>query len=458
MKLKTKSTPSTLGRLEAELTKPQLSRGRRSFDGWLDRWIATVDDLARLQSTHPMMDAVIDEQRGRQIRIGNQWLTDWASCNYLGLDFDAEVIASIPEYISRWGTHPSWSRLLGSPRPSVEIEERLTKLLGCEDVMTFPTITHAHMSVLPVLAGDGTIFLDKRAHKTIFDGAMVAAGRGATVVRFRHNDVAHLEELMRAQEYSWPRVIAMDGVNSMTGNAPDLVAFSRIANELDGLLYVDDAHGFGIIGERSATENCAYGSKGNSLFRHQDVSYDNAVLVGGLSKSYSSLLAFLGLPKRLKGALKVLAPPYLYSGPSPVASIATVLTGLEVNRKRGDALRGEIWRMTARVLDALHGLGVYTPNQSGLPIIEIPLANHEDIDAAGHFLFKRGIYVTMAAYPLVPKREVGFRIQVTAANTDAEVTQLISALADLHQRFSLRPAVGAEPTPSEFAQSLHTRY
>lgn len=141
-----------------------------------------------------------------------------------------------------------------------------------------------------------------------------------------------------------------------------------------------------------------------------------------------------------------------------MASIATVLTGLEVNRKRGDALRGEIWRMTARVLDALHGLGVYTPNQSGLPIIEIPLANHEDIDAAGHFLFKRGIYVTMAAYPLVPKREVGFRIQVTAANTDVEVTQLISALADLHQRFSLRPAVGAEPTPSEFAQSLHTRY
>jgi 8-amino-7-oxononanoate synthase len=455
---KNKATTSTLGLLEEELSQPRQSRGRRTFDGWLDRWIATVDDLARLQSTHPMMDAVIDEQRGRQLRIGKHWLTDWASCNYLGLDLDAEVIASIPEYVSRWGTHPSWSRLLGSPRPSVEIEERLTALLGCEDVMTFPTITHAHMSVLPVLAGDGTIFLDKRAHKTIFDGAMVAAGRGATVVRFRHNDVEHLEELMRAKEYSWPRVIAMDGVNSMTGNAPDLVAFSRIANELDGLLYVDDAHGFGIIGERSAAEACAYGVKGNSLFRHQNVPYDNAVLVGGLSKSYSSLLAFLGLPKRLKGALKVLAPPYLYSGPSPVASIATVLSGLEVNRKRGDALRTRIFGMTARVLDALRDLGVYTPNRSGLPIVEIPLANHEDIDAAGHFLFKRGIYVTMAAYPLVPKREVGFRVQVTAANTDEEVTQLIAALGELHQRFALRPADGAEPTASDFSRSLHTRY
>jgi 8-amino-7-oxononanoate synthase len=448
----------TLDRRETGASMAHLSRGRRSFDGWLDRWIVTVDDLARLKSTHPMMDAVIEEQRGRQIRVGDHWLTDWASCNYLGLDLDAEVIASIAEYVARWGTHPSWSRLLGSPRPSVEIEEQLVALLGCEDVLTFPTITHVHMSVLPVLAGDGTIFLDKRAHKTIFDGAMVAAGRGATVVRFRHNDAEHLEELMRAKEYSWPRVIAMDGVNSMTGNAPDLAAFSRIANEHDALLYVDDAHGFGIIGERSATESCAYGTKGNSLFRHHDVPYDNAVLVAGLSKSYSSLLAFLALPTRLKDALKVLAPPYLYSGPSPVASIATVLTGLEVNRKRGDALRAKIWRMSARVLDALRAMDVHTPNRSGLPIVEIPLANYDDIDAAGHFLFNRGIYATMAAYPLVPKREVGFRIQLTAANTDAEVTHLISALADLHGQFALRPTLSAEPTPSGYGQSLHTGY
>jgi 7-keto-8-aminopelargonate synthetase-like enzyme len=190
----------------------------------------------------------------------------------------------------------------------------------------------------------------------------------------------------------------------------------------------------------SPNETCAYGSKGNSLFRHQNVSYESAVLVGGLSKSYSSLLAFLGLPSRMKGALKVLAPPYLYSGPSPVASIATVLTGLDVNRKRGDSLRAELWRMSARILGALRTMNIFTPNTSGLPIIEIPLANHEDIDAAGHFLFERGIYVTLAAYPLVPKGQVGFRVQVTAANTHEEVTDLIAAVGELHQRFPLQPA------------------
>jgi 8-amino-7-oxononanoate synthase len=414
------------------------SLGRRTFDGWLDRWIATVGDLARLKSAHPMLDAVIEEQRGRQIRVGSHWLTDWASCNYLGLDLDEEVIAAIPEYVARWGTHPSWSRLLGNPRPYLQIEEQLTALLGCEDVLVLPTITHIHMSVIPVLAGDGTIFLDRRAHKTIFDGAMVAAGRGATVVRFRHNDAGHLEELLRAVKGSGPRVIAMDGVNSMTANAPDLAEFSRLANEYDALLYVDDAHGFGVIGERSPTEPCPYGIAGNSLFRHQGVSYENAVLVGGLSKAFSSLLAFMTLRTPLKEALKVLAAPYLYSGPSPVASLATTLAGLEVNRRRGDALRAAIWRKTARVLDVLRDLSIRTPNESGLPIIEIPLANPDEIDAMGRFLFERGVYVTMAAFPLVPKNEVGVRIQITAANTDDEVEHLVSALRGLRERFALQ--------------------
>ncbi len=189
--------------------------------------------------------------------------------------------------------------------------------------------------------------------------------------------------------------------------------------------------------------------KGNSVFRHQGVSYDNAVLVGGLSKSYSSLLAFLALPTRLKDALKVLAPPYLYSGPSPVASLATVLSGLEVNEKRGDALRARIWRMTARILDALQAMDVRTPNVSGFPIIEIPLARHEEIDAAGQFLFDRGVYVTMAAFPLVPKSEVGFRVQVTAANTDAEVTRLIEVISELRHSFAMQSAsAAARATPS----------
>jgi 8-amino-7-oxononanoate synthase len=399
--------------------------------------MASVADLAELKASHPMLDAVIDEQQGRQIRIGDHWLADFASCNYLGFDLDQEIIDAVPEYLARWGTHPSWSRLLGSPVMYEQIEAKVTDLMGCEDTLLLPTITHIHMSVIPVLAGSGVIFLDSRAHKTIYDGAMMARGYGATVVRFRHDDHQHLEDLLKVCKVT-PRVIAMDGVNSMTGNAPDIAAFARVAREHDALLYVDDAHGFGVIGERSPDELCNWGTRGNGVVRHQGERYDNVIFVAGFSKSYSSLLSFLALPTRLKDVLKVAAPPYLYSGPSPVASLATTLVGLEVNDKRGDLARYEIFRKTERVMRCLRELDIYTPNYSGYPVIEVPLARHEDIDAVGRSLFERGIYVTLAAYPLVPKNEVGFRIQVTAANTDDEIEHLCAVLAEINDRFDLQ--------------------
>ncbi len=390
-----------------------------------------------------MMDAVIDEIDGRMIRVGEQWLADFASCNYLGFDLDREIIEAIPAYLDAWGTHPSWSRLLGSPVLYEEIEERLTALLGAEDSLVLPTITHIHMSVIPILAASGTIFLDARAHKTIYDGCQVARARGAAVKRFRFEDPDHLDELLRA-ERDRTRLVCMDGVNSMTGNAPDIQAFAAVAREHGALLYVDDAHGFGVIGERGPCDTCPYGRRGNSVVRYADESYDDIVLIGGFSKAYSSLLAFIACPTEVKDLLKVAAPPYLYSGPSPVASLATVLAGFDVNETRGDALREVLCARTARVLDCLDRLGVYTPNHSGFPIVEIPLSDYRRIATVGQMLFDRGVYVTLAAYPLVPKDEVGFRVQLTAANTDAEIDLLIGALEELADRGELRLA-GAAP-------------
>ncbi len=395
-------------------------------------------DLTALTRSHPMMDAVIDEIDGRMIRVGSQWLADFASCNYLGFDLDREIIDAVPAYLDAWGTHPSWSRLLGSPVLYEQIEERLTALLGSPDSLVLPTITHIHMSVIPMLAASGTIFLDSRSHKTIYDGCQMAKTRGATVQRFRFEDPQHLDELLRAAP-AGPRLVCMDGVNSMTGNAPDLPAFAAVARAHGALLYVDDAHGFGVIGERGAGERCPYGMRGNSIVRHYDESYDNLILVGGFSKSYSSLLSFIACPSEIKQALKVAAPPYLYSGPSPVASLATTLAGFDANERRGEQLRAVMHAHTRRVLDCLARLEVATPNRSGLPIVEIPVRDHTCIGAVGELLFERGVYVTLAAYPLVPREQVGFRVQLTAANTHAEVDTLIAALEELAQRGELQP-------------------
>ena len=419
----------------------------------------TLRELSALKRSHPMMDAVIEEIDGRMIRVGSQWLADFASCNYLGFDLNREIIDAVPAYLDAWGTHPSWSRLLGSPAPYEQIEERLTALLGSPDSLVLPTITHIHMSVIPVLATGGTIFLDSRSHKTIYDGCQMAKTRGASVQRFRFEEPQHLDALLRAAP-AGRKLVCMDGVNSMTGNAPDLRAFAAVARAHDALLYVDDAHGFGVIGERGAGEHCAYGMRGNSIVRHCDESYENLILVGGFSKAYSSLLAFIACPTEIKEMLKVAAAPYLYSGPSPTASLATVLAGFDVNERHGEQLRATIHSHTRRVLDCLTRLGVATPNRSGLPIIEIPLREHTHIDAVGQLLFDRGVYVTLAAYPLVPHDEVGFRVQITAANTDTEVDTLITVLEELSHMGELRsaqdwPAVELQSVAAHTSNSEH---
>ncbi|MBQ1093931.1 aminotransferase class I/II-fold pyridoxal phosphate-dependent enzyme [Streptomyces sp. B93] len=396
-------------------------------------------DLERLRRSSPMSDAVLDEVRGRHIRCGDHWLVDYASCNYLGFDWDPEIMAAVEPAVRRWGTHPGWSRLLGSPQLYPEIEDRLAGLLGAEDTLLLPTVTLVHNSVIPVLAGQGQVFVEATAHKTVYDGCVTARGQGATLRRFHAERPGELDALLASTPAGASRLVCLDGVNSMSGNVPDLPALAAVCRRRGATLYVDDAHGFGVIGQRGPEEPCPYGSRGNCVVRHTGESYENVVLVGGFSKAYSSLLAFLALPTTLKNRLKTSAGPYLYSGPSPTASLATALAGLDVNDRRGDVLRADLYRKTARVLDHLDGLGVDTLNRDRLPIVEIPLADADDLDAVAGFLWHEGIYVTLAPYPLVPRDRVGFRVQVTALNSDDDIGRLNATLTRLATSFPLRP-------------------
>ncbi|HTJ36699.1 MAG TPA: pyridoxal phosphate-dependent aminotransferase family protein [Dactylosporangium sp.] len=384
--------------------------------------------IARLRTETRYYDAVIDEIDGRRIRVGDHWLTDWASCNYLGFDLEPQIIGAVEEQLRRWGTHPSWSRMLGNPRVYPQIEERLAELLGAPDTLVLPTITQIHLSVIPVLAHRGTVLVDARAHKTIWDGCVFARAQGATMARFKSLD--ELAERLRSAT-AGPVLVCMDGVNSMTGNIPDVRRYAELCREHGAVLYVDDAHGFGVIGERGDDETSPYGSRGNSIMRYFDEPYDNVVLVGGFSKAYSSLLAFLAVPTVLKNRLKASAAPYLYSGPSPTASLATVLAGFDVNAERGDKLRAELHRMSMRVLNHVRDLGVFTPNTDNTPIIELPIALDRDLVDVSELLWQRGLFVTLAPYPGVPRDQVGFRVQVTAANTDDQVDELNAVIAEL---------------------------
>ena len=339
------------------------------------------------------MDAVIDEQVGRRIRIGDQWLTDWASCNYLGFDLDEEIIASVPEYLAKWGTHPSWSRLLGNPRMYPEIEEQLTELLGCEDTPA-AAHDHAHPHVgHPGPGGRRHVFLDGRAHKT--DLRRRHGRRGP-----RRQDRPLPPQRLRA-----PR------------GAPARERPGRPAADRDGRRELDDRQRARhrrvrphrararlpalrrrrprLRRDRRAcrpTSRATTASRATASCATRASTTRTSSWSPGFSKSYSSLLAFLALPTRLKDALKVLAPPYLYSGPSPVASLATTLAGLagQPDARRRDPRRPVARRPTASST-ALHDLGhPHAEPRRASPSSRCPLAHHEDIDEVGRYLFDHG--------------------------------------------------------------------
>jgi 8-amino-7-oxononanoate synthase len=423
----------------------ELTRTRRT---WVDRVLRANAEITRLYGANPMMDAVVDEIDGRRLRIGDHWLTDFASCNYLGLDLDQEIIEAIPAYLHRWGTHPSWSRMVCNPALMTEIEDELCALLGVEQVFCLPTLTLLHNNVIPVLAAGGTIYIDGRAHRTLTDPADLARTRGSELHRFHHDDPDDLERLLR-QATTGPRLVVMDGVHSMTGNLPDVSVFAKLARTYDAVLYLDDAHGFGLVGEQSGEDQVPYGRRGNGVVRHFGEPYDNIVFTGGFSKAYSSLLAFATCSEEVLRLLKLTSPAYVYSGPPPVATLASALLGMRVNAQRGDEIRARLHGLTTMVLDHVNELGATTPNVSELPIITLAVREPARLGEVASFLHERGIYVTLTPYPVVPREDVGFRIQITAANTVEEVRHLNQVLSEIDERFGLKKTAltGAGSTP-----------
>ncbi len=416
-------------------------------ESWAERWRGMTIGLDRIPSPHPLVDAVIDEIDGRMIWTGERWLADFASSNYLGFDLDNEIIEAVPDYLRRWGSRAGSSRMPGLRRQYAEIEARLTSLLRCEDTLVVPAGAEIHAMIIPALVDGGTVFLDRRAQKSIVDGCVAAQARGATVVTFSHDDPCELGELLAAHR-ARSRLICVDGMGSLTGATSDLGSLAMLARAHDALLYIDDEAGFGVLGERGPDELCAYGKRGNSIVRHFGESYDDIVLVAGFSKAYSSLLTFLALPTALKQVLRSAAPVDPHTTPTALAAVATVLEGLAVNERRGDALRLELHRMTARVLAALTQLGIPTQNTNGYPVIEIPLAEPADAGAVGRLLADRGVFATLARTAALPRAAASIRIQLTSANTDQQVSLLISALDAVAERFRI---AGQDPTAARRA-------
>ena len=407
------------------------------------------DGLAGLQERIlrqiPQLGAVVSEQDGRNVKIGGRWYSDFASANYLGLDLHPEVLASIPEAIKRWGAHPSWTRAVASPQIYEDLEREIARFIGVPDVLVFPTVTLLHSGVLPILAGsDGVVLLDRAAHNSMQEAAQLAGSRGTAVDWFDHNDTHDLERRLEPHRQRARKIIAVDGVYSMSGAYPPLPEFARLARKHGARVYVDDAHGLGVIGENPSPEN-PYGNKGNGVVRYFGMRYGkDIVYVGGMSKAFSSMAAFVSCVDEAEKRRLSMASSAVFSGPCPTASLASALAGLRISQAdEGSAIRGRLLGLTRRLVAGARALGFAVDNNGSFPLVGVTIGTVDDVVEACNVLWRHGILITPAVFPAVPIDRGALRFTVTAANTEDQVRQALEALRGVREALS-RDAILAQ--------------
>jgi 7-keto-8-aminopelargonate synthetase-like enzyme/acyl carrier protein len=403
--------------------------GPESYEG---RFTTVVRDLF---DSIPQTGCVVDRQQGRRVLIDGEWRSDFASLNYLGLDLHPEVQAAVAPLVAAWGTHPSWSRAVASPRPYIDLELGLAELVGAPDTVVFPSVSLLHLGVLPILAERGTLLVDHHAHHSIHEAADVARARGVTVVGVPHDDPDAVGRALRQGRPSGPRVIAIDGIYSMDGAMPDLAHYLAIAEEHDAIVYVDDAHGIGMLGA-DPDDDLTYGYGGGGVVAHQGLHgrWDRLCYVAGLSKAFSSMGAFITCADAEARRRFTLASAVVYGGPVPVASLATALAGLQVNRREGDALRRRIQELTRRLARGAQELGFGMAHGSDFPIVKVTVGRPAETAVACRIMWDHGVLITPAVFPAVAFHDGGLRFSVTAANTEDEIDRALVALAEVRDR------------------------
>ncbi len=407
------------------------------------------DLLHRLVNDVPQVYRKVTAQKGRQLQIDGRWINDFASLNYLGLDLCREVIDSVAPALGEWGVHPSWTRAVASPAPYDALERDLAELCGADDVMVFSTITLLHFGVLPKLAtAADTLIVDHRAHNSIHEAAELAAARGATLASFDHDRLETLDEALR--DARGRPVIALNGVYSMTGEVPDLAAIHERAVAHGAILYIDDAHGLGIFGG-GPTADDPQGFGGGGVVRHANLGYDNIVYVAGMSKAFSSMAAFVTCRDRAERQLFETASTSIFSGPIPVASLASARAGLAVNRREGDHRRAILRSLTTRLVDGAIERGYQVENELLFPVVNLGTGGVERTIRASQIMWEHGVLFTPSIFPAAPLDHGGFRLSVTYDNTDDELECLFRGLDAVAEELGAPPIATGEqrPVPSQ---------
>jgi 8-amino-7-oxononanoate synthase len=346
------------------------------------------------------------EMTGRQILL-------LASNDYLGLAGHPEVIQAAIEATQRFGAGAGASRLISGSLPShQELESTLAQFKGTEAALIFSSGYLANIGTIPALSEQGGLILaDRLCHASLIDGCRLSA---ADFRIYRHNDTTHLQSLLAKRRRSRRTLIVTDGLFSMDGDLAPLPELSRLAQDYEAELYVDDAHGTGIMGPH-----------GRGTVEHFGLETLIPFQMGTLGKAFGSSGAYLAGPSSLIRYLMNTSRSFIFTTAPPPSSAAAATAALRILEREPER-RVRLWVNRERLFTGLTQLG-FNLSPSVSPIMPILVGNAETALSFAEHLFEEGVYAPAIRPPTVPDATSRIRVTVTSEHSSDHIDRALSA-------------------------------
>ena len=343
------------------------------------------------------------------------------SNNYLGLTTHPRVVEAGIRAFEQYGSGCSGSRFLnGTLQMHLELEKELAAFLRKEAVVTFSTGFQSNLGIISAIAGrEDVILCDRENHASIYDGCRLSY---AKMLRYRHNDMEHLEALLKTVPETAGILIVTDGVFSMGGDIANLPEIVRLAKQYGARVMVDDAHGLGVIGE---------GGRGTAS--HFGLEDEVDIYMGTFSKSLASLGGYMAASEEVADFVRHTSRPFIFSASMPPSACAVALEALRILEEHPE-LPERLRSLSAYARTGFKARGVkIRESVADVPTPIVPLYTYDTINTLTYAkkIYDAGVYVNPVLPPATAPSECLLRTSYMATHTEELLDEAMDVIASV---------------------------
>ncbi|BFU94035.1 MAG: 8-amino-7-oxononanoate synthase [Nitrospira sp.] len=347
------------------------------------------------------------------VKIDGREILLLASNDYLGLAGHPDIIHAATEATRRYGVGSGASRLVsGTLTPHKDMERALARFKRTASALAFGSGYLANLGAIPTLIGRGGLILaDRLCHASLIDACRLS---GADFRIYRHNDLSHLKTLLSHRKAARRTMVVTDGVFSMDGDLAPLSELFDLTRQYDVELYVDDAHGTGVMGET-----------GRGTLEHFHLEDAIPFHMGTLSKAVGCMGGYIAGTETLITYLLNTSRSFMYTTAPPPGAAAAAIAALDI-MQREPQRRQRLWANREKLCNGLRQLG-FTIGATASPIIPIVIGRADRALAFAEHLFSNGVFAPAIRPPTVPESTSRIRVTITSEHTSAQIDRAVTA-------------------------------